>query len=89
MAHFPASRTCRDVTLEATETLAPGSPTESYARCLGPATDVGQLKLFLKTRQWFVVQEERAAPDLEAVQAAVLKCVGNVEFASDDARGQF
>ena len=30
-----------------------------------------------------MVKEQRAAPDLEAVQAAVLKCLGNVEFASD------
>ena len=69
--------------MEAAETLAPGSPTEGYARCLAPATDVRQLKHFLKTRQWFVVQEQRAAPDLEAVQAAVLKCLGNVEIAGE------
>ena len=61
MSHYPASRNWRDVTLEATETLASGSPTEGYARCLAPATDVRQLKLFLKTRQWFVVQEQLAA----------------------------
>ena len=63
--------------------LAPGSPTEGYAHCLAPATDVRQLKLFLKTRQWFVVKEQRAAPDLEAVPAAVLKCLGNVEIAGE------
>ena len=75
--------------MEATETLAPGSPTDGYARCLAPAAVVRQLKLFLKTWQWFVVKEQRAAPDLETVQAAVLKCLGRVEFASDDARPQF
>ena len=47
--------------MEAAETLAPGSPTEGYARCLAPATDVRQLKHFLKTRQWFGVKEQRAA----------------------------
>ena len=83
MAHFPAARNGRDVTLEPTETLAHGSPAEGYARCLAPATNVRQLKLFLKTRQWFVVKEQRPAPDLEAVQAAVLKCLGNVEIAGE------
>ena len=83
IAGCPASRNWRDITLESTETLGPGSPTEGYARCLAPATDVKQLKLFLKTRQWFVVKKQRAAPDLEAVQAAVLKCLGNVEIAGE------
>ena len=83
MAHYPASRNWRDVSLEPTQTFAPGSPTEGYARCLSHATDVRQLKLCLKTRQWFVVKEQRAAPDLEAVPAAVLKCLGNVEIAGE------
>ena len=37
----------------------------------------------MKTRQWFVQHERRPAPDLEAVQQAVLAAIGRTEFARD------
>ncbi len=72
MAHCSSVRNWRDVRLDTQEMQPPGSPRDGYSGCFVPAVDVREFQRSMKSRQGFVLQEQRSAHDLEAGRKAVL-----------------